>query len=698
MTAGRSRTELPPDGTSPGRARRLVEAVVAGTQLEAVLDEALLLVTELVTNSVVHAGTTVVLETTVDEGGLRVEVSDRGSGRLTMKDSPAEIREGGRGLFLLDALATQWGTRYGSGLTSVWFLLGSTGRHLEPTRPLAPSSARSDAAFLLGLPDDLEERVGPERLVGELLARVVEGLGCDRGWVVTAAGDAAAWSVLAAYDDAPRPDLAALRQGTATGCTVLPLRRAGGGTAGALVLATGGLTPDQQALARLVAERVGLVLRDEQARQSQMRTRGSLAVLAQAAEMFAGTLDVRLAVSLAAQLVVPSQATWSAVWTTYDHSPVLQAVAHADEARASALRVALSGTAGRQLLTMVTGRVVGDRPLLVSGGQLPASLGPDRFTEGALVLPLVARRRLLGLLLVAAGDRGSHTAEETGLLVDLARTAALAIDNARLYEERSSIAEALQASLLPPELPTGGAVQFGARYAAAGEGNEVGGDFYDVFALGQETWGFAIGDVCGKGAPAAAITGMARDVLRLLTREGAQPAHALQRLNEVLLELGERSRFCTAVLGTAARRGEHVVVRFSSAGHPAPAVVRADGSVGFVGASGTLLGVLPEVDVPDDEVTLQPGESLVFYTDGVTERRGRSDMFGEANLLRALRAAGRTSADELAGALESAVHLYGAGSAVARDDLAVLVVRAPVSVAGQRAGVGPAPDRRVLSP
>ena len=140
--------------------------------------------------------------------------------------------------------------------------------------------------------------------------------------------------------------------------------------------------------------------------------------------------------------------------------------------------------------------------------------------------------------------------DDAGLLLDLARRAALAVDNARLYEERTGIAQALQSSLLPPELPAVAHVEFGARYAAAGEGNEVGGDFYDVFDVPDGPWAVAIGDVCGKGPEAAAITGLARNVLRLLGREGIAPPAVLTRLNTAILDLGDRGRFCTATMAT----------------------------------------------------------------------------------------------------------------------------------------------------
>jgi serine phosphatase RsbU (regulator of sigma subunit) len=391
-------------------------------------------------------------------------------------------------------------------------------------------------------------------------------------------------------------------------------------------------------------------------------------------------------VTLAAQLVVPRFAAWAAVSTTYEHVPRLMAVAHGDESRSAALRVALSSNEGQALAERLVRELVEQRPVLVPAGELPATLADDRSGD-VLAVPLVARRRLLGLLLVGRNTGTSYAADDVGLLTDLARRAALAVDNARLYEERTSIAQALQASLLPPTLPTTEGLEFGARYAAAGEGNDVGGDFYDVFSLDDGGWGMAIGDVCGKGAEAAAITGMARDVLRLLTRDGVATPAVLQRLNDVILELGDRGRFCTTMLGTVHTDGDGLVVRMSSAGHPPPVLLSRTGEVGFVGSSGTVLGVVEDIDVAEDEVRLSPGDALVFYTDGVTERRSGNEMFGDDNLLSCLRAAAGSSADSLAGRLELDVRRFGAG--VTRDDLAVLVVRCKVPRSAPRQA-GPA--------
>jgi sigma-B regulation protein RsbU (phosphoserine phosphatase) len=393
--------------------------------------------------------------------------------------------------------------------------------------------------------------------------------------------------------------------------------------------------------------------------------------LAEASELFAGTLDVTLAITLAAQLVVPRFATWSAIYTVDERGVELAAVAHEHESDGATLREGLAGEAAHALAQQLA-REIGEQPTLV-----PASLVPSSLTGSVhevLAVPLVARRRLLGVLLAGRSTGTAYARDDAGLLLDLARRAALAVDNARLYGERTAIAQALQSSLLPPALPTMAYVEFGARYAAAGEGNEVGGDFYDVFEVPDGQWAVAIGDVCGKGPEAAAITGLARNVMRMLGREGFPPASVHRRLNAAILDLGDRGRFCTAAMATLKGSKTGLSVCLSAAGHPPPVLVTATGNASFVGTNGSLLGVFSDVEVSGDQLMLAPGDALIFYTDGVTERRNGDQMFGDDNLLAICAAAAGSSADEFAGVIEQGVRDFS--QQASRDDLAVLVVRA----------------------
>jgi sigma-B regulation protein RsbU (phosphoserine phosphatase) len=681
-------TTLPAVDRSPATARRTVHEVLTGAGLEVMLDDALLLVSELVTNAVVHAGTELELHITIGPGRARIEVVDYGPGLPIRQGDPHVTREGGRGIFLLDALAEEWGTRHFAGGKSVWFVLGVTDRVMPrpvPLRPPGRGSAPSPpvVSWLLGLPSDLEERLTPAQLIGELLHRLCGAMDLKQGWLLAeSGGDAEQWSVVAAHDATGRaPEVEAVRRlarvgadqtlSDGRGLLVLPLRRRTG-VFGALVVGDADhLDETGVALSRLVGDRMGVVLRDDRAHAAQLRDRGSLALLAEASELFAGTLDVTLAITLAAQLVVPRFASWSAIYTVDERGVQLAAVAHEHEKDGATLRDGLASAAAHALAQQLA-RELGEQPSLVPAHQLPSSLTGS--VNEVLAVPLVARRRLLGVLLAGRSTGTAYARDDAGLLLDLARRAALAVDNARLYEERTAVAHALQNSLLPPVLPTVPHVEFGARYAAAGAGNEVGGDFYDVFDLPEGPWAVAIGDVCGKGPEAAAITGLARNVLRLLGREGIAPPAVLRRLNTAILDLGERGRFCTATMATVRPSPTGLTVRLSMAGHPHPVLVTADGRASFVGTSGSLLGVFEDVDVAGDELQLAPGDALVFYTDGVTERRNGDQMFGDESLLAICEAAAGSSADVFAGLIEQGVREFG--EQASRDDLAVLVIRA----------------------
>jgi len=681
-------TTLPAQDRSPGAARRVVQQALTDAGLEVMLDDALLLVTELVTNAVVHAGTEVELHVEIGAGRARIEVVDRGAGALpALRGDPEAAREGGRGIFLLDALAQEWGTRHFAGGKSVWFALGVTDRIAPRPLPLRRSQDNGRAptppvvSWLLGLPADLEERLSPGQLLGELLHRLCGAMDLRDGWLVAESpGDPTGWEVVAAHDPtASWPGVEDVRRVAREGndqvlqggggLLILPLRRRTG-VFGALVVADADhLDETAVALARLVGDRMGVVLRDDRAHVAQLRDRGSLALLAEASELFAGTLDVTLAVTLAAQLVVPRFASWSGVFTTDEQGVRLAASAHEHEGRAGPLREALSLSDAAGLVLRLV-RDLGERPLLVPAADLPPAL----YAWGeVLAVPLVARRRLLGVLLTGRTPGVGYAGDDAGLLLDLARRAALSVDNARLYGERTAIAQALQSSLLPPALPTVAGVEFGARYTAAGEGNEVGGDFYDVFAV-PGGWAVAIGDVCGKGAEAAAITGLARNVLRLLGREGSAPAAVLRRLNAAILDLGDGGRFCTATMATLTEAPGGLTVRMSAAGHPPAVLVTAAGRASLVGGHGSLLGVFEDVTVADESFLLAPGDCLVMYTDGVTERRSGDRMFGDDSLLAVCTAAAGADAQDFAGLVEQAVRDFGAEAS--RDDLAVLVVRA----------------------
>ena len=175
-------------------------------------------------------------------------------------------------------------------------------------------------------------------------------------------------------------------------------------------------------------------------------------------------------------------------------------------------------------------------------------------TQSTLLVPLTARGRSLGVM--ALGFNSLVGDDHLSLFEDVARRAALAIDNARLYEERAKVARTLQRSLLPPALPHVPGVQLAARYHAAGEGNEVGGDFYDCFPTGDGAWALVIGDVCGKGAEAAAVTALARYTVRAsATLHSDRPQVVLEDLNDAIRREGGKTAASAPCSTSRSRRG-----------------------------------------------------------------------------------------------------------------------------------------------
>jgi len=248
-------------------------------------------------------------------------------------------------------------------------------------------------------------------------------------------------------------------------------------------------------------------------------------------------------------------------------------------------------------------------------------------------------------------------------------------------EDRARLQDALavlQQSLLPATMPEVPGVATAASYHTASP-NELGGDFYDLFAIDGERWAFFLGDVCGKGPAAAAVTSVARYTLRAAAMH--DPAAALGTLNAVLHEryAGGDLRYCTAVFGTLQSNLEtgRVAIRFASGGHPPPLLIRADGRCEFLfSPDGTLIGILPSSQFPQTVVTLDPGDMLLLYSDGLTEARvnGGRDFYGpDALLTLAMRYAG-TSPDALITALSDV--LAGFGPRLS-DDAALLALGVP---------------------
>jgi serine phosphatase RsbU (regulator of sigma subunit) len=303
--------------------------------------------------------------------------------------------------------------------------------------------------------------------------------------------------------------------------------------------------------------------------------------------------------------------------------------------------------------------------------ELSARSGTEAAGEQALSRPLIARD---GSEIGRIDVVGEFRPADELALEDLARIASLAIENARLEERERHIARTLQESLLPRALPEIEGLEVGARYLAGGEGTAVGGDLYDLFPV-EDEWALVVGDVCGKGAEAAALTAMVRYTLRAESVHHSSPCAVLQLLNDAILrQLGD-GRFCTVLHGRVTVGAGSTRLVLAAGGHPPPLVLRADGRVETAPAEGPLLGVLPAVVHPDVIVTLGAGDALVCFTDGVTEGRGPDGMYGDERLAELLRSSVGLDASGLVDAVVDAAMEYQGGRS--QDDLAVLALRVP---------------------
>ncbi|MEU7620459.1 SpoIIE family protein phosphatase [Micromonospora rifamycinica] len=666
------RVRLPADRRTPAAARAVVRSVLAEADLDELLNEALLLTTELSTNAVEHARTELDIEVVADRIGLTVTVSDFAAGPVDElvvgirndTDEIGEVSARGRGLLLVDHFASRWGTTYLPTGKGVWFRLDRHGDHGDHgDGPSAPPSGRTDsdpvttapsAAAMSELtqtrPDPYADEPLPE-FATDLLSRVAEMVGAAGGVIRLDRGEGEGPQVLARYGRQPRPGNELLR-------VPLAVHRP---YAGELELDA---APSAYArpLAVLAAERLSLHLENDRLRRADVRRSAWLTFLAEASELLAQSLDVDLTMALIPQLVVPRLGQWCAVHTTDEWGRLrLAASSHADESVLPQLHKVLQEAGPDSVQARL-------REASRTGSQVPLG-GP---MEGFAV-PLVVRSQRLGTLAVGRHQRHRHDPDEVAVLEDVARRAGLAIENARIHAERRRVAQTLQQSLLPPVLPVVEGVGFGAEYVPTGDEAEVGGDFYDVVPLPDGRWLVVIGDVSGKGVQAAAVTGLVRDVIRVLVGDGKPLPEALSRLNDTLVERGG-GRYCTLALAAVGPGdGDRLDVSLHLAGHDRPVLLHGAGGATFVGTGGTALGLLDSITSPSVEIPLAPGDALIFYTDGVTERRRGRELFGTERLREAAAPLAGYSADVIAARLRATAINFSVESP--RDDIAILVLR-----------------------
>jgi serine phosphatase RsbU (regulator of sigma subunit)/PAS domain-containing protein len=274
------------------------------------------------------------------------------------------------------------------------------------------------------------------------------------------------------------------------------------------------------------------------------------------------------------------------------------------------------------------------------------------------------------ITLTGTGEHGPFDLMDLGVVQRLARYLALVIRSSRLYHRRAAVADTLQASLLPRELPAIPGVALGARYLAATRGMEVGGDFYDVFET-PSGWGFVLGDVCGKGEEAAAVTATARHGIRLLSRWQSKPGEVLGMVNEALLT---EERFVTAVLACVEKRDRGLDVTLGTAGHQPAILIRRDGVIRTMSGGGLPLGLFEDFKPSIETMELDEGDTLILHSDGVLDACDITrQRFGHERLIEVLAQHSTRPLSEILIAVEQALMDFCDGDV--GDDISVLALR-----------------------
>jgi len=440
---------------------------------------------------------------------------------------------------------------------------------------------------------------------------------------------------------------------------------------------------------RVEEERDLLLAREQLARAEAVRARRRLSLLAAAGPTLASaSLDHEATLQKISRLAVPELADWCLVDLMDEDGRVSQAAAAHADPEMEDLLLELSehrrfgeddpGSTARVLRT--------GRPVLVPE---VAEVAAEEMEDGehsrlvrklrprsVMAMPLLARGRTLGAMTLVSSDPGRHYDEEDlSFAENLAYRCALAVDNARLYRERSFIARTLQQSILPdlPELP---GLEVGTEYLPMGEENEVGGDFYDLIEVKDGGCLAVIGDARGKGPVAAAVTALARYTIRAVALGSDSPSAVLASLNEAMLRQLSDYQFCTAVCIRLRSEDGGLGLTVARGGHPTPLILRASGSVEEFGCPGKALGVFPDAGLDESTERLGPGDALILYTDGVIEARATDGaLFGQDRLVSVLGAFRGLDASAIALKVRDAALEFQEGTQ--HDDLAIFVLRVP---------------------
>ena len=404
-------------------------------------------------------------------------------------------------------------------------------------------------------------------------------------------------------------------------------------------------------------------------------------LLAHAGAALASSLDYERTLQQVADLAVPQLADWCAV-SLPDRKGQIQivAVAHAEPEKVAFAREIGARYPSRADAANGVAKVIQDgesqlvneipEEMLVEVAQDKQHLELLRSVgmRAGLTVPMSAGRKTVGALSLISAESGRRfSAADVELAEELARRAGTAVENARLYTERSHIAHTLQTGLLPRRLPHMPGWATATLYRSAGDENWVGGDFYDAFAV-RGGWLALVGDVAGHGAEAAALTGVARHTLKTAATLLEDPLAAINTLNGELLG-HEQMALCSIAAVLLHEHETGASAEVVCAGHPLPLLVR-DGAVRPVGSFAPMLGAYAISEWERTTIELERGDVLVLYTDGVFDTVGDGERFGEERLERTLEDV--IDAQDAVARIDAALSAFGVGEQA--DDTAVLVV------------------------
>ncbi len=410
------------------------------------------------------------------------------------------------------------------------------------------------------------------------------------------------------------------------------------------------------------------------------------AFMAQASRVLASSMDYGETLQRVARLAATQIAEWCAVDVLGEHGQLERvAVHHADPATLALVehldrsyRPALDEPLGvpeviRSGEAKIYRGITDESLAAYARDANHLELLRGLAARDVIIVPLAAPARTLGTITLVSSRIGRRLTEaDLDLAVRLGRRAGTAVESARLYTERTHIAQTLQQALMPYSLPDVPGFQLAASYRAAGELNEVGGDFYDVYPCGAERWILVIGDVCGKGPDAAGVTALARHTLRTASMFDPSPATMVRTLHRALLQQLPGQQMCTVCVVSVGAPHGIATVRLALGGHPQPLLIDTGGRTYAVGEPGTALGLVEPINVTETALELHPGETLLLYTDGVPET-WRSRFEHTSPLMRLCQRAPGQPVAQLLTEIERAAVAGAAG--MPRDDMALLGLR-----------------------